>query len=152
MTSWLQENMTIVCLGHPRRQTKRQRVTSHLRYHRHKVCGGGLVVQSLTGFHSQDTVVPIDGKLGKRWALIVCEATQLATFGVTVNIQTKSSLFQTCCLSVVTLDLPYFNHFSHTSISAVFVSQLTHEQLLCCQLLAWTKPKPLLSLQCLAQM
>lgn len=64
-----------MCLGHLRRQTKRQGVTSHLRYHCHEVCGGGLVVQSLTGFHSQDTAVPIDGKLDKRRALIVYEAT-----------------------------------------------------------------------------
>lgn len=91
MTSWfeLQENMTAVCLGHLRRQTQRQRVTSHLCHHRHKVCGGGLVVQSLTGFHSQDTAVPIDGKLGKSWALIVYEATRLAIFGVTVHTQTR---------------------------------------------------------------
>lgn len=40
-------------------------VASHLCNHCHKVCGRGLVVQSLTGFDPQDAAVPIDGKFGK---------------------------------------------------------------------------------------
>lgn len=52
------------CLGHQRRQTKRQiMMTSHLCDHHHKVGGSGLVVQSLPRLDPQDTTVPIDGKL-----------------------------------------------------------------------------------------
>lgn len=55
------------CLGHLRRQTKKRiMMTSHLCDHRHKVGGGGLVVQSLPRLDSQDTTVPIDGKLWER--------------------------------------------------------------------------------------
>lgn len=40
-------------------------MTSYLCHYGHKVCGSGLVIQSLTRFDSQDSAVSINCKLGK---------------------------------------------------------------------------------------
>lgn len=40
-------------------------MTSYLCHHGHKVCGSGLVIQSLPRFDSQDPTVSVNRKLGK---------------------------------------------------------------------------------------
>lgn len=87
-------------------------VTSDLGDNCHKVCGRGLIVQSFTGFHSQDAAVTVDGELGQRWCLR--EHTLLVMTGINhwytlhfmyITIMYIKGIFKVKCLTCVTNSL-----------------------------------------------
>lgn len=69
----------VFCLSRDRcgcNTTSQTEMASYLCHHGHKVCGSGLVIQSLTRFDSQNPVVSINRKLGKWRGLVVDKITK----------------------------------------------------------------------------
>lgn len=95
-------------------RARRTDVTSYLCHHCHKVCGSGLVIQSLTRFDSQDTAVAIDGKLGKRGGLLMFKTTWL-TGGE--KISQDHFIHDSFCSYLNLLHLKLFYHCSFTHMS-----------------------------------